>query len=181
MDEPYLISSRLELYELGAEHAHHLFDLDSDPEVMKYITDGKRSSPAEIDATITRIQGYFERFNHRFGTWCAFDRATGEFVGWFLLRPDKKDLDNTRDIEVGYRLKQRFWGKGFATEVSRMLVERAFSDGAQTVYATAMAANSASIRIMKKLGMTLAKNYVEDQFPGTDKSAVKYELKNPKR
>jgi ribosomal-protein-alanine N-acetyltransferase len=45
-------------------------------------------------------------------------------MGWFALKP----LPKRGDIEVGYRLLPKFWGKGFATEGTRRLVKYGFAD-----------------------------------------------------
>jgi RimJ/RimL family protein N-acetyltransferase len=171
----YLESDRLILKEFTADQSHHLLDLDSDPDVMRYLTDGKPSSPADIEAMIKRVNGYFEKFNHKFGMYTAYVKSTGHFIGWFLLRPDKKDLDNVLDLEIGYRFKKAFWGNGYATEVSLLLRDKAFQQfGARTVFAYAMEKNNASTHVMKKAGLTFHSRYIEQDFPGVDKNAVKY-------
>jgi hypothetical protein len=52
------------------------------------------------------------------------------------FRPDRKTLDRVNELELGYRLKKKFWGKGYVTEVSRALIQKAFRDcGADFVFA----------------------------------------------
>ena len=65
--------------------------------------------------------------------WLAFDKSTGEFVGWFGLRLSD---DMGEERELGYRLRRAAWGKGLATEGSLALIGVAFTRlGAQRVWA----------------------------------------------
>ena len=58
------------------------------------------------------------------GTWVIVEKSTGEFLGWFGLQP----LDERGDVELGYRLRRSAWGKGYATEGSRALIQKGFTD-----------------------------------------------------
>jgi RimJ/RimL family protein N-acetyltransferase len=97
--------------------ADNLFDLDSDPEVMRFLTGGK-PTPCEVirNETLPRFLHYYERFEG-FGFWAAIEKATGEFLGWFEFRPQEDG--GPGEVELGYRLKKSAWGKGYATEGSR--------------------------------------------------------------
>ena len=66
------------------------------------------------------------------GFWAAIERATGAFLGWFHLRPHPEDPHD--EPELGYRLVRRGVGRGYATEGSRALVDKAFAElGARRV------------------------------------------------
>ncbi len=98
-------------------------------------------------------------------------------MGWFLYRPDKKDPENLREIELGYRLKQKFWRQGFASEGSEFFLKRGFEeDRLKAIFATTMLANVGSQAVMKKIGMRHVADYLEEDFPGTDKRAVRYRI-----
>jgi RimJ/RimL family protein N-acetyltransferase len=154
-----------------------LLSLDSDPAVMKFISDGRPSTLEEVEAVIPRVLGYYEKYDHQLGVWAAIENSTGAFAGWFHLRPDKDDLENVKDLELGYRLKAAFWGKGLATEMSKLLLEKSFRElNADTVFATAMKENRASIHIMEKLGMKFQLSFIQNKFPGADKSALRYQI-----
>ncbi len=173
----YLESPRMLLREMTEDDHANLKDLDSDPDVMRYLTDGAPSDDEKVNAGITRTLGYYERFPKRFGLWAAIIKESNEFAGWFLLRPDKHNLENEKDIELGYRLKRKFWRQGYATEVSKLLINKAFQElRAETVWAKTMKKNIASWGAMNKLGMAFEKDYVETEFPGGDKLGVIYRL-----
>ena len=63
--------------------------------------------------------------------WAALEKATGEFLGWFHFRPGPDAPAD--EPELGYRLFSTAWNKGYATEGSRALVDRAFA-GALTPF-----------------------------------------------
>ena len=108
------------------------------------------------------------------------EKAGGAFLGWFILR---HGLDcrfaaeagfRSGDVELGYRLRKAVWGKGYATEGSLALVDRAFKDPAvSSVVATALNGNVASIRVMEKAGL---RRVGEFPLPGYDQPSVKYAL-----
>lgn len=155
-------------------HADHdrLVELDSDPEVTFYITGG----PPEFDASM--LQGWLRQYERwpAYGTFAAVERATGDFLGWFHLRPDGGDDD---EPELGYRLRRDAWGKGYATEGSRALVDKAFGEGATRVWAGAMAVNAASRRVMEKAGLRFVRVFHADwpyRIPGDEHGDVEYAI-----
>jgi len=175
----YLETARLTLRRLTEDDADSLFELDSDPEVMRYVTGGVPHTREEIVAhELPRYLRYYERYSD-YGFWAAIDRATGEFLGWFHFHPS---CEGSEEIELGYRLKRSAWGKGFATEGSRALIERGFTQlGARKVVADTLAANLRSRRVMEALGMTLDGEFTceECEAPSSseeERRGVKYAL-----
>ena len=64
-------------------------------------------------------------------------------------------MKETNEIEVGYAVREKSWGHGYATEAAHRVLQYAFEDlGLSRVVAVAYPENMASIKIMKKLGMT---------------------------
>jgi RimJ/RimL family protein N-acetyltransferase len=170
-----LETSRVTLTEINQEDAPLLVDLDSDPEVMKHLTGGRASTADEIQATMARVLALKEAHSSKFGVWLAFDKTNDEFMGWFLFRPDRKNPTDLDNIELGYRLKKKFWGHGYATEVSKAIIEKAFKElNLNSIFAITLKANLGSQAVMKKVGMTWIQDYIEDQFPGEDKAAVRF-------
>ena len=109
----FLESERLFLRQFVAEDASLLEELDSDPEVMRYLTRGKPTSRDRIEQEILpRFLSYYERFEN-LGYWAAHIRATGDFIGWFHLRPEIGIPEERppKEVELGYRLKRSAWGK----------------------------------------------------------------------
>ncbi len=79
-----LNTPRLTIRQFTEDDAGHLFDLNNDPEVMRYLTGGQPTPREEIsDRIIPFHLGVYERLD-RLGTWAADSTATGEFLGWFI-------------------------------------------------------------------------------------------------
>ncbi|MFC2108847.1 GNAT family N-acetyltransferase [Candidatus Bipolaricaulota bacterium] len=175
----YLETGRLILRRLTMDDADNLFELDSDPEVMRFLTGGiPHSREFIVGKALPHYLSYYDRFDE-FGFWAAIERLTRDFMGWFHFRPSR---ENSEEIELGYRLKKATWARGFATEGSIALIEKGFRTlGVSKVVATAMAPNARSRRVMEKAGLQFEKEFVYpgDPFPGwrvSDCLVVKYGL-----
>ena len=171
----YLETERIILRRFTDADADNLFALDSDPEVMRYLTNGvPRSYEETRNETLPRHIAHYAKYEH-FGVWAAIEKETSAFIGWFHFRPDARNPDE--DIELGYRLMRSAWGKGYATEVSRALIRKGFEElGVKRVTARAMKANVNSWRVMEKIGMNFETEYIEEKFPVADETAFRYEL-----
>jgi RimJ/RimL family protein N-acetyltransferase len=173
----YLETERMQLRDFEAEDQNLILDLDSDPEVMRFINGGEPSSSEQAQKTIESILAHQQRYDHRLGVYRAHLKESGEFMGWFHLRPAKNDLLNLKSLELGYRLKQKFWRKGYATEGSKALIDKAFTDlGAEEVWARTLKGNISSQNVMKKVGMSFLCDYLETEVHGPAEPAVRYHL-----
>jgi RimJ/RimL family protein N-acetyltransferase len=177
--EILLQTSRLYLRRFQREDAALLFDLDGDPEVMRFISKGVPTPRARIENEILpRLLAYYDQPRPQ-GFWAAHLKANDDFIGWFHLRPDKIEPE---EMELGYRLKRSAWGEGLATEGSRALVELGFHDwGCHKLSARALAINLASRRVMVKAGLAFERDFVWslEFLPGSteaERSGVKYGL-----
>jgi RimJ/RimL family protein N-acetyltransferase len=178
--EIYLETDRLLLRRFTEDDAGLLIELDSDPDVMRYLTGGQPTPPERIRTEVLpRFAGYYQRWPG-YGYWAAHERTTGDFVGWFCLRPKPDDADDEPDPELGYRLRKAAWGKGYATEASLALIHKGFAElGARRIYAQTMAVNTGSRHVMEKVGLKFVRNYFEE-FPemieGSEHGEVEYAL-----
>jgi RimJ/RimL family protein N-acetyltransferase len=172
----YLRTDRLVLRELTADDLDALVELDSDPEVMHFITGGRPTPRAELRDEMLPYWLDFYRRGEGFGFWAAQERGTGRFLGWFHLRPKA----GAEGAELGYRLRRDVWGQGYASEGSRALVDKAFRElGVDRVYAETMAVNTASRRVMEKAGLRYLRTFHADwpdRIPGDEHGDVEYAL-----
>jgi RimJ/RimL family protein N-acetyltransferase len=174
----FLETERLTLRRFTSDDVDLLVELDSDPEVMFWITGGRTTSRVEIETDyLPAFLSYYERFEG-YGFWAAIERSSGEFLGWFHFRPAAGHPDD--EPELGYRLRRSTWGKGYATEGSIALIDRGFRDfGVRRVLAETMAVNTASRRLMEKAGMQLVRTFHQDwpdKIPGDEHGDVEYEI-----
>ncbi|TDW93735.1 RimJ/RimL family protein N-acetyltransferase [Kribbella pratensis] len=167
----YLETQRLRLGRFTRGDVELLVDLDSDPEVMRFLT-AQATPRDEVESVVLPaiLKVYAER--PELGTFKAED-AEG-FVGWFGLQPTA----DPRTVNVGYRLKRTAWGKGYATEGTRALIAHAFTElGMERVEADTMAVNHRSRDVMRRSGLRFEKVYHEhfdDPLPGTEFGEVLY-------
>lgn len=149
-------TERLLIRNFELRDAQNTFELDTDDDVMRFIG-GKRPEFVEDSiATLERQFIYYEK-HPGLGMFACELIDTGEFIGWGAL----KYLDTSDKIEVGYRLKKKFWGKGYATEITKALLKHAFVNLKLTeVYAVTHPDNLLSQNVLKKSNL---------KFIGTEK------------
>lgn len=156
--EILLRTERLTLRRFEPTDGDHLFELDGDPAVMRYLSGGRATPRAVIDEEILPRFLHHDDRHRVFGFWAAIERSSGEFLGWFGLRPH--DAAHPEEIALGYRLHRRAWGRGLATEGALALVASAFAEpGVERVVASTYQDNVASRRVLEKLGMTVRRRY----------------------
>ncbi|MFH7025303.1 MAG: GNAT family N-acetyltransferase [Heteroscytonema crispum UTEX LB 1556] len=176
----FLETQRLIMRRLTEDDIDNLFELDSDVDVVRFANADGKPTPYGVmkQQTLPRFLSYYEMYEN-YGLWAAIEKSSNEFIGWFHLRPNLNNpaINDVDEIELGYRLKKSVWGKGYATEGSRALVLKGFSElGVKRVVSTALVANKASIRVMEKAGLKFEKNFMEKRFTGGSQEAVKYSL-----
>jgi RimJ/RimL family protein N-acetyltransferase len=173
-----LETPRLAIRQFTGDDVDNLFDLNDDPEVMRYIG---RPAPREVlrDEIIPFHLAVYQRLD-RLGTWAAESVDGGEFLGWFHFRPGPGgDITN---IDLGYRLRRPTWNEGYATEGARALINMGFHDlRVQRVFAHTMMVNTASRRVLEKCGLTLVhttpyKGPDADVIEGSEHGEVEYAL-----
>jgi RimJ/RimL family protein N-acetyltransferase len=176
--EVFLETERLALRRFTGADVDDLYRLDADPEVVRFITGGRPTPREEIQSRVLpAFLAYYER-SEGYGFWAAVEKRTGEFLGWFHLRP--REGGPPDEPELGYRLKKAAWGQGYATEGSRALIRKAFTElGAWRVVAETMAVNVASRRVMEKAGLKLTRTFHRewpDRIEGDEHGDVEYAL-----
>ena len=174
----FLRTDRMVMRRFTAADVDLLVELDSDPEVMRYITGGRPTPREEIERDfLPAFLGYYERFAG-YGFWAAVEMATGDFLGWFHFRP--REGGSLGEAELGYRLRRSAWGKGYGTEGSCALIRAGFTEhGVERVVAGAMAVNIASRRVMEKAGLRLVRTFHQSwpyRIEGDEHGDVEYAL-----
>lgn len=171
----FLETERLVLRHFTMDDVDAVVALDSDPLVRRFVEDGETVGRAAAAGLIEHSFDLYLR-SEVFGFWAATEKPAGTFIGWFHLRP--RDDESSGEPELGYRLVSSAWGRGYATEGSRALVDRAFeSPGVQRVVAETMAVHTASRRVMEKCGMRLVRTFRADwpvHIPGDEHGDVEY-------
>jgi RimJ/RimL family protein N-acetyltransferase len=134
----------------------------SDPEVARYLY-GETLSPEETRKLLEqKIAGASWAQEGDWLTAAAVERASGVTVGDVSLRwVSERD----RTAEIGFIFDPRHQGKGFATESACALVGWVFeSAGLHRAIGRTEARNTASARVLEKLGMRLEAHFVENEW-----------------
>ena len=155
MTDILLESERLYLKEFNINDVDSLFRLNSNADVMKYIR------PPETDINvikklINKIIKYYGDIPG-LGVWAGYEKLSDEFIGFFELA----HLDTTDEIEVGYRLFKEYWGQGYATEMTKTLINYGFNKmGLDQIAGITHPENIASQKVLLKSGLTYIKDAV---------------------
>ena len=173
----FVETDRLVLRRFVPGDAPALLALDSDTRVRRFVEDGDPVNLDEACRTISRWMAGYEQ-SDLFGFWAAIEKAAGGFLGWFHLMA--WDDDHPEQPELGYRLAASAWGRGYATEGSRAIIDRAFgSPGIGGVVAESMAIHTASRRVMEKAGMRHVRSFQAQwpvSVPGDEFGDVRYAI-----
>ena len=137
-----------------------------DSEVMRYITGGVAWSEEQIRRFVNRqMELYAER---GFCRWRVLNAASGEFMGFCGVGFWGDGLEP----EIGWWLARQHWGRGFATEAARCALGDIFERvRLERIVSVAMVGNSASRRVMEKLGLRF-----EREFDGESARLVRYAI-----
>ncbi len=137
-------------------------EMFTDPEVVKYVCDVMTEAEIRQEMSNSTKRGG----NGGIGIWCVADRRTGEKLGDSYLLPLPIDEDDTdfslvvmgqmpdAEIEIGFFLKRSAWGRGYATEVCKRLLQFAFQEvSLNEVVASVDEDNVASKKVLEKSGL----------------------------
>jgi RimJ/RimL family protein N-acetyltransferase len=144
-----LETDRLYLREYEINDQEGLAKIYSDAEVMKYIG---RGGVLDAEKTLNRIEAWRNKYYHEwgFGIWALIEKASGNLIGQCGFNI----LKETSEVEIAYLLAKEFWGKGYATEISRAAISYGFTVlNLKRIVALAYPENIPSINVIQKLGM----------------------------
>lgn len=164
--EIILETERLFIRELSIMDVDAMFEMDSDPEVHKYLGNKPIHKKEEALAYIENTRKQYKE--NGIGRWAMILKETNEFVGWTGLRLYSEYTFNnhTNFHDIGYRLLRKHWGNGYATESAKACLKYAFDTlQLENVYGITELENEGSHRILLKIGL----NYVENfHYPKED-------------
>jgi len=179
MDKPVILieTDRLLIREISSGDDTGMFELDSDPEVHRFL--GNKPFKT-IDQSRDQIQFIKKQYiENGIGRWAIEDRVTNEFVGWTGFKLMRETINHHSNYyDFGYRLKRKFWGKGYATESANAAMgygidKLQFTD----IYGMTDVNNIASRRVLEKIGMTYIETFNyngEPNWRGTGEPTVWY-------
>ena len=112
-----LETSRLYLRQFIEADAALLRQLNSEPGVLQYIPEPIPASDEEAKEILINI--ILPQYKNNLGRWATHIKENNEFIGWCGL----KWLKENDEIDLGYRFMPSAWGKGYATELAKAILE----------------------------------------------------------
>ncbi len=136
------------------EDAEQAFQIYSDPEVTRFLI----TKVDSVESSLNLLQRWVTKAtlqSNGTGLWAIIIKETGEIVGMIgLIQLQDEDENLTQDYEIGWHLKKSAWGKGYATEAAKAILDYGFKVlKLTTIYAIARPENTASLRLIQRLGM----------------------------
>jgi RimJ/RimL family protein N-acetyltransferase len=128
------------------------------PDVRRFLFDGAILSAAEITEAIENSTRDFGRAGY--GLWLIHQKGSTDLVGTDLVGTDLVGTAGLRPLEdlgleIFYSLAPGSWGRGYATEAARAVLDHALGPaGLPEVLAEVDQGNTASIAVIERLGMT---------------------------
>lgn len=154
-----LETPRLILREMNEGDAAGLWELESNPEVHRYLGNEPLRDKAGIEKMIeSSLRQYKE---NGIGRWAAIEKESGDFIGWTGLKFVKNETNgHINYYDLGYRFIQKYWGKGYAYETAEASVKHAFvTMQLKEIFAMADVENNASNKVLKKSGLKFIENF----------------------
>ncbi|WP_294479555.1 GNAT family N-acetyltransferase [uncultured Victivallis sp.] len=154
-----LNTPRLMLREIVRDDRTDMAEILQDPEAM-YAYEHAFSS-GEVDAWLDRQLRRYEQDGH--GLWAVICRESGAWLGMCGLTI--QNVENTRELEVGYLFKRRFWHRGYAREAAAGCRDYAFNVlGTPRLVACVRVNNAPSRRVAESLGMKVERIFVKHYY-----------------
>lgn len=125
-----------------------LFDLNSNPNVIKYVHELPPTIESATYNLYNIILPQYKLYGH--GRWAVHLKDNNEFIGWCGLKYIKDD----DEIDLGYRFKEEYWNKGFGYEAAKATIDYGLNNlKLQRIIAAALPNNIVSWKIMEKCRM----------------------------
>ena len=155
----HLQTERFILRDLIETDVDGFYELDSDPEVHRYLGNEPVTDKQKLLDVIKYVHQQY--IDNGIGRWAIIDKATNEFIGWTGLKLVKENINNqTNYYDLGYRLIRKYWGKGIATETAKASIDYGFNVlKLKEIIATIHCDNVASNNVAKKLGFDFVETF----------------------
>ncbi|MFD0963563.1 GNAT family N-acetyltransferase [Pseudofulvibacter geojedonensis] len=139
-----------------------MFELDSDPEVHKYLGNMPIKTLDQAQEGIDYLQKQYKE--RGIARWAVVLKETNEFMGWCGIKYliESEQMNGVYNVyELGYRFIPKFWGKGYATESAQAWVDYMFKEaGVKSLYAAADIPNKGSVNVLQKVGFKITDEFV---------------------
>jgi RimJ/RimL family protein N-acetyltransferase len=156
----FIETERLIIREISPDDIDGMFELESDPQVHKYLG----NQPLKIrEETPGRIEFIRQQYiDHGIGRWAMIEKETNNFIGWTGFKFINETVNgHINYYDLGYRMIPKYWGKGFATEAAKACLDYGINQlKLSPIYAIADDGNSGSKNVLVKAGFKPAETFI---------------------
>lgn len=141
----------------------------SDPDVSHFYSGGTNSLEETRENLIHTIWLNEHDVDQGWGSWAVIRKEDNQLIGRVNLgRPDRtyyRILDPkspyfSLDTEIAYAFGKAYWGKGYAAEACKPVIEYAFKElRIKRIVTGADSQNTRAINLLKRLGFRMQKNF----------------------
>ena len=155
----FIETERLLLREILSTDEKGLFELDSNPKVHTYLGNNAVENMGQIREVIKKIRQQY--IDNGIGRWAIIDKETNDFIGWTGLKFVTEITNNHINFyDLGYRLIEKYWGKGIATETTKATLKYAFEKLNLTeIFGMCDIGNASSKNVLEKTGLKFIETF----------------------
>ncbi len=156
-------TERLILRKYTMEDVEDSYQMNLDPEVSRYTADGGVQPREVVEKRISEnIIGDYGKYG--FGRLAVTVKPQCDKVIGFC---GLKYLPEFDEVDIGYRFAQKYWGQGIATESAKAVLKHGFEVlELKKIIGLVLPENKASSNVLKKLGLTLEKEFADETIGG---------------
>ncbi|MBA6155509.1 GNAT family N-acetyltransferase [Tenacibaculum sp. S7007] len=160
-------TKRLQVRKLQIADLKSFYELESNPNVLKYAT-GEPKNLKESEEDLLQLIKRYDNPDNDFWIYTIERKKDNVFVGTVALIKDEEGND-----EIGYRFIEQFWGNGYATEICEGLIDYCKSIGMEKIIGCVVDVNVASAKILKRFNFEEIEKFVSEDIGLPE---TKYEL-----
>lgn len=171
----YIETERLILRDWTESDRYAFAKMNSNPNVMRYFP--KSLSEKESNDFVDRIEKEIKEYG--FGLFAVECKLDGSFIGFVGFHKFKLPLNVSSGWEIGWRLSDKYWGRGFATEAASACLNYAKTHKLfSCLYSFTSVINTPSKNVMKKIGMNFYDTFQHPNIDGGNilKQHVMYQI-----
>ena len=136
------------------------FEMEQNPNINRFTNDGGIKTYEDVEKLIRKVINV-DYQEYGFGRFALELKETSEFIGFSGL----KYLKDTNEIDLGYRIRQEYWGKGLATESGKASIKFGFEKlKLNRIIAFILPGNVASKNVLTKLRFSFEKEMIEEEI-----------------
>lgn len=139
-----------------------IFELDSNPEVHRYMGNHVLTNKNEAEDRIQLIRQQY--VDNGIGRWAVIEKKSGDFIGWTGIKLENTETNGfTNYYDLGYRFIPKYWGNGYGYESALASLNYVVENmNIKSIYGAAHIDNIGSNKILQKVGLTFINEFIYD-------------------